>query len=58
MRGNPQQKEKDDKVRCWFPSCNKLFKNLDFLKKHVVLKHETYSTQIVATNAEPFMRVR
>lgn len=52
------KREKDDKVRCWFPHCNKLFKNLDFLKKHVALKHEAFATEIVLKNAEPFMRAR
>ena len=45
------KKEKDEKVRCWFPFCNKLFKNLDFLKKHVVLKHDYFAADLILKNA-------
>jgi hypothetical protein len=50
--------EKEGKTRCWFPYCNKLFKGLDFLKKHVVLKHDSFMNDIFLRNAEPYMRIR
>lgn len=55
---NNSKKAKDDKVRCWFPYCNKLFKNSDFLKKHVTLKHDFFASEVMLRNAEPYMRSR
>ena len=51
-------KENDDKVRCFFKFCNKLFKTVDFLKKHIALKHEFYLQDISLSVIEPSMRDR
>lgn len=45
-------------MRCWFAYCNKLFKDVAFLKKHVTLKHEFFCQEVTLRNAEPYMRAR
>jgi hypothetical protein len=50
--------EKEGKVRCWFANCNKLFKGIDFLRKHVKSKHTSFAWDRLLHDAEPFMRAR
>jgi hypothetical protein len=50
--------EKDDKCRCCYVTCNKLFKGADFLSKHMRLKHEDFAADLLLKDAEPFMRRR
>ena len=52
------RREKEDKVRCWYPWCSKLFKNAEFLKKHFTSKHDTFAARLYLIEAEPFMRTR
>ena len=52
------RREKEDKVRCWYPWCSKLFKNVEFLKKHFISKHDTFAARLYLVEAEPFMRTR
>jgi hypothetical protein len=46
------------KARCCFKYCNKLFKGLDFLRKHLVVKHETFAYDLLLKDSEPYMRNR
>lgn len=50
--------EKEGKCRCCYVSCAKLFKGLDFLTKHMHLKHEDFAAEELLVDAEPFLRRR
>jgi hypothetical protein len=51
--------EPDDKCRCGYVYCNKLFKSLQFLIKHLKTKHvNEFGFDILLNIAEPFMRKR
>jgi hypothetical protein len=51
--------EPDDKCRCGYEYCNKLFKSLQFLIKHLKTKHiNEFGYEILLNIAEPFMRKR
>lgn len=50
--------EKEGKCRCCYASCSKLFKGLDFLTKHMHLKHEDFSHEELLRAAEPYLRRR
>uniref|UniRef100_A0A7S3H9X4 C2H2-type domain-containing protein n=1 Tax=Spumella elongata TaxID=89044 RepID=A0A7S3H9X4_9STRA len=50
--------EKEGKCRCCYVSCAKLFKGLDFLTKHMHLKHEDFALDELLMDAEPFLRKR
>lgn len=50
--------EIDDKCRCCFPYCNKLFKAVSFLVKHMKTKHTEFGFEALLQDAEPFMRRR
>ena len=41
---NSCKTEKEGKARCCFVFCNKLFKDNDFLRKHLVSKHPNFAT--------------
>jgi hypothetical protein len=48
----------EGKARCCFPGCAKLFKNYDFLKKHMRSRHEILGLAEALPVYEPFMRLR
>lgn len=50
--------ENEGKARCCFPACNKLFRGLDFLKKHMRSKHELFALNELTADAEPYMKAR
>lgn len=50
--------EKEGKARCCFAFCNKLFKDNDFLRKHLISKHPTFAADLFLVEDEPFMRKR
>jgi len=50
--------EKEGKARCCYVFCNKLFKDADFLRKHLVSKHPTFAADLLLVEDEPFMRKR
>lgn len=50
--------ESEGKARCCYPACNKLFKGIDFLKKHIKTKHEIFAADGMMRDAEPFIRSR
>lgn len=50
--------EANDKCRCLYRGCNKLFQNWGFLVKHMTLKHEGCADDILLVDAEPFLRRR
>ena len=50
--------EQDDKCRCCFSYCNKLFRQVQFLSKHLKMKHPEFGVEIFLQDAEPFMRKR
>ena len=47
--------EKEGKARCCYKSCNKLFKGPEFLKKHIISKHESFASDIILKITEPVM---
>lgn len=47
-----------EKCRCCYAYCNKLFKNADFIGKHLRAKHPDFAADILVQDAEPFMRKR
>lgn len=49
-------RENEGKCRCCYSFCNKLFKNVEFLGKHIKLKHVDFALEDFAFNAEPYMR--
>ena len=50
--------EKDGRARCLYKVCNKLFKSMDFLVKHLKSKHEYFGYPRLVAEAEPYMRAR
>lgn len=50
--------EKEGKCRCCYLTCSKLFKGVDFLTKHMHLKHPEFSAEVLLKDAEPFMKKR
>lgn len=51
--------EAEGKARCCYPECNKLFKGLEFLKKHIRGKHsEVFGLDALLADAVPFMKAR
>lgn len=50
--------EKEGKCRCCYVTCSKLFKGVDFLTKHMHLKHPEFSADVLLKDAEPFMKKR
>ena len=50
--------EAEGKARCCFPACNKLFRGVDFLKKHMRVKHDLFALNELTSDAEPFMKGR
>lgn len=50
--------EKDGRARCLYKVCNKLFKSMDFLVKHLKSKHEYFGYMNLVAEAEPYMRAR
>jgi uncharacterized membrane protein YgcG len=50
--------ENEGKARCCFPACNKLFRGIDFLKKHMKAKHELFALNELTADAEPYMKTR
>ena len=50
--------EKEDKARCCYQFCGKLFKDAAFLRKHLQSKHPSFATDVFLVEAEPFMRKR
>lgn len=53
-----ETKQRFCKARCCYPACNKLFKNIDFLKKHVKAKHVLFAAEPMLRVSEPHMRAR
>ena len=53
---HPQEAE--GKARCCFKYCSKLFRGVDFLRKHLQTKHETFAYDLLLKDADPFMRSR
>jgi hypothetical protein len=45
-----------EKARCCYVGCKKLFKNLDFLSKHLRTKHESFDHEEMVRIAEPYMK--
>lgn len=50
--------EADGKARCSISYCKKLFKNKEFLKKHIKAKHPELALEKMVRVAEPYMRER
>jgi hypothetical protein len=50
--------ELNEKCRCMYPGCGKLFQNSVFIVKHVRLKHPGCADAELLMDAEPFMRRR
>lgn len=50
--------EKDNKARCCYGFCKKLFKDLDFLVRHLKSKHDDFARERLVALAEPFMQSR
>lgn len=50
--------EGEGKARCCFVDCGKLFKNFDFLKKHMKSKHELFAVDELTADAESYMMSR
>ena len=48
----------EDKCRCCYNYCNKLFRALSFLSKHLKTKHPEFGMDALLVDAEPFMRHR
>lgn len=52
------KQENEGKCRCSYVLCNKLFRGIEFLSKHIKLKHADFAAEELAVDAEPFMRSR
>jgi len=52
------KQENEGKCRCSYVLCNKLFRGIEFLSKHIKLKHADFAAEELAADAEPFMRSR
>jgi len=52
------KQEAEGKARCCFADCNKLFKDANFLKKHLKAKHELFASEELLKDAEPYMKAR
>lgn len=52
------KQENEGKCRCSYVLCNKLFRGIEFLSKHIKLKHTDFAAEELAVDAEPFMRLR
>ncbi len=51
--------EAEDKCRCCFSDCNKLFKASTFLIKHLKMKHDAFAfCELAVQDAEPYMSKR
>lgn len=50
--------EVEGKSRCFFHSCRKLFKSIDFLSKHMKIKHEEFCYDAFLDNSYDSMRSR
>lgn len=50
--------EKEEKARCCYQFCGKLFKDVVFLRKHLQSKHPSFATDVFLVEAEPYMRKR
>ena len=50
--------EPEGKARCCFPACNKLFRGVEFLKKHMRTKHDLFALNELTADAEPYMKAR
>jgi hypothetical protein len=50
--------EVEDKCRCCYVYCNKLFRAVSFLSKHLKTKHGEFGAEELLRDAEPFMRRR
>ena len=50
--------EKDGRARCLYKLCNKLFKSMEFLTKHLKSKHEYFGYAKLVSEAEPYMRAK
>lgn len=47
-----------EKARCCYVNCKKLFKNLDFLTKHLRSKHEAFAKEGLVRISQPYMKSR
>lgn len=52
------KEEKEGKCRCCYRYCNKLFKGIDFLRKHLKSKHPDFAEDDFVAISAPFMRTR
>eukprot|EP01035_Chromulina_nebulosa_P018410 gene18410-24113_t len=50
--------EAEGKARCFYDSCKKLFKSVDFLMKHIRIKHPYFGNDLLIKESEPFMRTK
>lgn len=50
--------EPEDKCRCCYTHCNKLFRAVNFLVKHLKTKHESFAFESMIAEAEPYMKKR
>eukprot|EP00595_Chromulina_sp_UTEXLB2642_P002638 CAMPEP_0196764796 /NCGR_PEP_ID=MMETSP1095-20130614/6875_1 /TAXON_ID=96789 ORGANISM="Chromulina nebulosa, Strain UTEXLB2642" /NCGR_SAMPLE_ID=MMETSP1095 /ASSEMBLY_ACC=CAM_ASM_000446 /LENGTH=592 /DNA_ID=CAMNT_0042121265 /DNA_START=558 /DNA_END=2332 /DNA_ORIENTATION=- len=50
--------EAEGKARCFYDSCKKLFKSIDFLMKHIRIKHPYFGNDLMIKESEPFMRTK
>lgn len=52
------KRENEGKMRCCFESCAKLFKDINFLRKHLRAKHETFAFKALQNCSDPAMLAR
>lgn len=52
------KEEKEGKCRCCYRYCNKLFKGIEFLRKHLKSKHPDFAEDDFVAISAPFMRTR